>query len=200
MSNEIQAVYAFNGVNYATAAEARDAMRTPLVKGALLRAVNGDAKFADFLFDSQDEITKAFEAGVIARVTKSEKKKLKAALVELKTLLNNKVRFLQDNADAILESFRWPSVKRMTEDEKSAATMAALVELADENAAKWIVANKAVIDAAYNAGIEKRAAPPAGGLAEYQAAKAAGPEELAAYRARKDAKVAAAKAEKDAAK
>jgi hypothetical protein len=194
-NTQIQAGFVANGQIFATRAEAVDFMRKPQIESALKVVAGGDANLAKFLSDNEDEILKAFESGVVARVTKAEKKRLGAALDELKNVVNPKLRFLQDNVDAIAESFRWPSVKRMSEEEKAVATIEALTKLADSNAAKWIVANRKQIENAYNAGIEKRAAPPAGGLAEYLAAKKAGPEALKAYQ---DAK-AAAKAEAAAA-
>ena len=125
----------------------------------------------------------------------AEKKKLEKALEQVKTITDPKIKFIQENAEAILDSFRWPSVKRMSAEEKVAATLASLTALADANAANWIVSNKDEIVAAYEAGVEKRQAPAGGGLAEYQAAKAAGPEALAAYNAKREAaKAAKAKA------
>lgn len=194
-NTQIQAGFVADGKVFATRAEAVDFLRKPQIESALKVVAGGDANLAKFLSENEDEILKAFEAGVVARVTKAEKKRLMAALEELKTVVNPKLRFLQDNIEAVADSFRWPSVKRMSEEAKAAATLESLTKLANANAANWIVANRKQIENAYNAGIEKRAAPPAGGLAEYLAAKKAGPEALKAYQ---DAK-AAAKAEATAA-
>jgi hypothetical protein len=183
-----------DGKWFATTAEARDYLRAPLIQAALKKVANGDTNLAKFLLDNEDEIMKCFEAGTVARVTKAEKNRLKKALDHLCTIDDTKLRFIQENADAVLESFRWPSVKRLTAEEKAAATLEGLTKLSDANAAKWIVANRAAIEDAYEAGIEKRVAPPSNGLAEYQAAKKAGPEALAAYNAEREAKKAAAKA------
>jgi hypothetical protein len=196
MTAQIQAGFVVNGQVFATRAEATDFLRKPLIENALKVVAGGNAELAGFLKNNEDEILKAFEAGVVARVTKAEKKKLKAALVELAAVQNFKLKFLQDNTDAILDSFRWPAVKRMDDAEKAQATLDALTKLADANCANWIVANRTQIENAYNAGIEKRAAPPAGGLQEYLAAKKEGPEALAAYQAKKAAAKAAAEAAK----
>lgn len=181
-----------------TKAEAVEYRRRPLVDAALKTISGGDANLAAFLATNEDEILKAFESGVVARVTKAEKKKLKAALDHLVTIQDGKLKFLQDNVEAILESFKWPAVKRMTDEEKHAATLAALTQLADANAAAWLMANRKQIENAYAAGIEKRAPPPGTGLQEYLAAKAAGPEALAAYQAQKEARKAEAAAAKKA--
>jgi len=149
-----------DGKAFPTAAEANDYMRAPQVKAALLKVSGGDQNLAAFLLDQEDEIQKAFEVGVVSRVTKSERNKLRKALDHMATIQDLKLRFLQDNMEAILESFRWPSVKRMDEAQKAAATMESLTKLADENAAKWIVKNKDNILGAYNAGVEKRVASP----------------------------------------
>ena len=179
-----------------TAAEAREFIRLPQVKAAINALVAGDENFGKFLLENQDEIQNAFEAGVIARVTKAERNKLAKALQELLTVQNGKLKFLQDNHEAVLESFRWPAVKRLTPEEKTAATKEALVKLSDENIATWLITNRDHLERAYAAGVEKRAAPAGNGLAEYLAAKKAGPEALAKYTA---AKAAAKEAAKNAA-
>lgn len=196
MTNAIQSGFLAGGKMFATKAEAVDFLRTPQVQAALKVVAGGNADLAKFLETNEDEILKAFESGVVARVTKAEKKKLAAALAAMMEVVNPKLRFLQDNMQAIQDSFRWPAVKRMNEAEKAQATLDALTKLADANAAAWIVANAAQIKNAYNAGIEKRAAPPSGGLEAYLAAKKAGPEALAKYQEEKAAAKAAALAAK----
>lgn len=188
--------YIVDGKVFDTAAEAREYMRMPQIKAAISALVKGDVNFSTFLLENQEEIEKAFEVGVIARVTKSERTKLNKALDHVVATLANdsKAKFVVDNAEAIRSSFRWPAVKRLKDEEKTAATLESLTKLADENVAKWLVTNKDGLMAAYQAGIEKRAAPAGSGLAEYLAAKAAGPEALEAYRkAKAEAKAAAAK-------
>lgn len=196
----LKPVYMMNGKVFETAAEAREFERLPQVVAALNLLVGGNSEFQQFLLTNKDEILKAFEAGVIARVTKAEKNKLSKALDALKLVSDSKLRFLQENADAILESFRWPAVKRLKPEEKAAETMTALTALADEKAALWLVANREALERAYEAGVEKRPAPTGGGLEEYLAAKKAGPEALAAYQERKAKAKAEAKAAADAAK
>jgi hypothetical protein len=188
-----------DGKWFATVGEAKDYLRKPLITAALKKVANGNENLAQFLLENDDEIQKAFEAGTVARVTKAERNKLKKALDHLCSLGDTKLRFITDNAEAVLDSFRWPSVKRLTAEEKAAETMKALTALADAKAAEWVIANKDAILNAYEAGIEKRAAPGGTGLAEYQAAKAAGPEALAAYNKARDEKKAAEKAAKKAA-
>lgn len=195
-ASAIQSGFIADGKVFATRAEAQDYLRGPQIDAALKLVSGNNVDLAKFLRDNEDEILKAFESGVVARVTKAEKKKLAAALDAMMDVVNPKMRFLQDNVEAIKESFRWPAVKRMTPEEKAQATLDALTKLADANAAAWIVANRTQIENAYNAGIEKRAAPPSGGLEAYLAAKKAGPEALAKYQADKAAAKAAALAAK----
>jgi len=199
MSNNLQlqkGVMTPDGKWFSSVTEARDYLRKPLVEAALKKVSGGDPNLASFLYENEDEIMKSFEVGTVARVTKAEKKKLEKALEHLMTTTDNKLRFLQDNSACILDSFRWPSVKRMKDEEKAAATLEALTKLADEKAAQWIIANRVAIEDAYQAGIEKRVAPAGGGLAEYQAAKAAGGETFEAYKAKREKAKAAAKAAK----
>lgn len=158
MSNSIRSGFVTeDGKVFATKAEATDYLRTPQVQAALKRLTGGEANLANFLFEQEDEIMKAFEVGTVARVTKSERKKLQKSLDAVKGITNTPaLRFLQDNAAAVVDSFRWPSVKRMTEEEKAAETKAMLTKLSDEAAANWIIANKDAILAAYATGKEKR--------------------------------------------
>jgi hypothetical protein len=176
-----------DGSVFTTAAEARDYLRKPQVDAALKQVSGGNPDLAKFLGDNEDEIMASFEAGVIARVTKSQRNKLAKALEHLATIQDGKLKFIQDNKDAVLESFRWPAVKRMSDAEKAAETLAALTKLANANAAEWIVANRVAIELAYNAGVEKRVVNP----------KAM--ESLAKYRADRAVALAAAKAAKEAA-
>jgi hypothetical protein len=194
-TSALQQGYIVDGKIFSTAAEARDYIRQPQIKAALSFLVGGDANFTNFLLENQEEIEKAFEAGVIARVTKSEKAKLAKAFDHIAEVLkgDSKAKFFVENVEAAKESFRWPAVKRLSAEEKEAATLAALTKLGDEKVAKWMITNKDNLMKAYEAGVEKRPAPTGSGLAEYLAAKKAGPEALAAYTAAKAAAKAAAK-------
>jgi hypothetical protein len=194
-TSALQQGYIVDGKIFATAAEARDFIRQPQIKAALSFLVGGDANFTNFLLENQEEIEKAFEAGVIARVTKAERNKLNKAFDHIAEVLkgDSKAKFVVDNIEAAKESFRWPAVKRLKEEEKVAATLTALTKLGDEKVATWMITNKDNLMKAYSAGVEKRPAPTGSGLAEYLAAKKAGPEALAAYTAAKAAAKAAAK-------
>lgn len=161
MSNVLKSkIVTEDGSAFDTRAEALDYLRTPLVKAALTKVAGGNPELAKFLFEQEDEIQAAFEVGTVSRVTKSERKKLEKALVELVAVDNNKLKFLQENHAAILESFRWPSVKRMNDAEKAAETMAKLTAISDTNAAGWVIKNKDAILAAYQAGVVKREVNP----------------------------------------
>ena len=194
--------YMVDGQVFNTAAEANDYARLPVVKEALSVLVKGDEGFVKFLLDNQDEIQKAFEAGVIARVTKAERAKLGKAMDYICEKLKDepKAKFVVENAVAIKESFRWPGVKRLSPEEKATETLSVLTKLADETAAKWLIDNKDALLAAYDAGIVKRPAPSGNGLAEYLAAKKAGPEAFAEYTAKREAAKAAEAEAKAAAK
>lgn len=173
MSNIRAGFVTEDGKVFATKSEATDYLRTPLVRAALKRLAGGEQNLANFLFDQEDEIMKAFEVGTVARVTKSEKKKLQKSIDAVKAITNTPaLRFLQENAAAVVESFRWPSVKRMTDEEKVAATKEMLTKLADEPAANWIIANKDKLIEAYETGKEKRIANP-NAMAALEKARAA---------------------------
>lgn len=197
-NSQIQAGFIVNGQVFATRGEANAFVRKPQIEAALKLVTSGNTDLATFLMNNEDEIMGTFDNG-IKRVTKVERKKLNTALEYLKTLGDPKLKFISEAAEAIAESFRWLSVKRLNAEEKSAETLAALSKLSDESCAKWIIANKDQLEAAYNAGVEKRQPPAAGasGLAEYLAAKKADkdrPGAFAAYQAKKNAEKAAKKA------
>ena len=176
--SQIQSGFFVNGQHFATRAEAQDFLRTPAVKAALLQVAGGDQGVAEFLFTNEDEIQSAFETGTIRRVTKAERKKLQAAADLLKTNTDPKLKFFIENIDGMVESFRWPAVKRLKEEEKVVQVKASLVKLADENFADWVVSNQKEILSAYEAGIEKREVSQKAveGLAAYRAAQKAAKE------------------------
>ena len=185
MSNELKPVYVVDGKFFDTKADAQNYQRRPVILAALkaITGVTGD--LANWLIEYQETVEVAFEVGTIRRVTKSESKKLGLALEALKEIQGNpKIAFLQENVAAIADSFRWPSVKRMNDDEKNTAARNTLVAASEgnEELAAWILANRDAVLEAFEAGKEKRVVSP----------KAT--EALAAYRAKKAAEAAAAAA------
>lgn len=174
-----------DGKTFDTKAEALNYLRRPKIREALTKVTGANKELTDWLVDNQETVEMAFETGTIRRVTKVEHNKLAKALDALKDITgNSKIVFLQENAGAILDSFRWPSVKRMDDAEKTVAARNSLVAASEgnEDLAKWIIDHKDAVLAAYEAGKEKREVNP----------KAQ--EALAAYRAKKAAEKAAAAA------
>jgi hypothetical protein len=147
--------------------EARNHIRRPKILAAMLAVVDNDESIANFLIDQREGVETALEAGVIKRVTKAESKKLEAALAAAKELNNPKLAFITENAEAILGSFRWPSVKRMDDAEKEAEAVKSFTVLCEGNTelAQYIYARREGITAAYSAGIEKRQVNPAAAAA-----------------------------------
>lgn len=178
-----------DGKLFDTKAEALDYMRRPL-KEAALNKLNGDnAELTAWLLEQEEAIGNTFESTKIRRVTKSEKKQLEKALAAIKAADDKHFAFVADNVEAIMESFRWPSVKRGTEEEQAATIKAGFMALTDDNAelVDWIIENKDSILEAYQAGVVKREVNPkaASALAEYRAKKAA--EKAAAEKAAAEA-------------
>ena len=179
------------GAVFNTKAEAVEFMRRPKILAALTAVTGNNKELAAFLLENQESVENAFETGTIKRVTKAEAKKLEKALEALKALENvpKDLAFLRDNATAVKESFRWPSVKRMSEEEKAVAARNTLLAATDNDVeiVDWILAQKDAILAAYTAGVEKRQVSPkaAEGLAAYRA-------EQARLKAEKEAAEAAA--------
>lgn len=184
MSQELRSVIVTpDGKQFDNKTDALNYMRRPKIVEALKRVTDGNSELVEWLVEHQETVEVAFEVGTIRRVTKSESKKLNAALEALKEITgNSKIAFLQEHAGAIADSFRWPSVKRMDEAEKATAARNTLVAASEgrEDLADWILANKEAVLNAFEAGKEKREINP----------KAT--EALAAYRAKKAAEKAAA--------
>ena len=189
MSNvQIQQVFqAPDGTVFTDKKEAQDYIRRPKIAAALSALTDGNTDLVEWLINHQDDVEMAFEAGTIKRVTKQEAKKLAAALEAIKEAGNPKFAFVADNVAAIVESFRWPSVKRMSEEEKATAARNTLLAYSDgnEELADWILANKDAVLTSFDAGIEKRAVNPAAAEAlkayrEQRAAEKKAREEAAA--------------------
>lgn len=174
-----------DGKTFSTKAEALAYMRRPKILAALKAVTGGNADLSEWLLANQETVENAFETGTIRRVTKSETKKLEKACEVLKGLdkgIHKELLFLIEAADAVKESFRWPSVKRMDDEAKAVAARNTLM-LATENNGElvdWILAQKDAILESFKAGVEKRQVNP----------KAT--DALAAYRAKKAAEKAAA--------
>lgn len=212
---EIQQAFVVGDKTFSSKAEAQTYIRLPKITAALNKVSGNNKELTEWLIKNQEQVEMAFETGTIRRVTKTEGNKLAKALEALGETTDPKLAFLRDNAGAIKDSFRWPSVKRMTDEEKATAARNTLTAATEGNAelGAWILANKDAILAAYDAGVEKREVSPKASeaLAAYRekmaAAKAAreaaekeGPEALAAYDKKvADEKAAADKAKADAA-
>jgi succinate dehydrogenase flavin-adding protein (antitoxin of CptAB toxin-antitoxin module) len=178
MTDELKQVYTTpDGSQFDTKAEAMDHLRRPKIEKALMALTEDNADLTTWLMDNQDVVEAAFDTGTIKRVTKSERKKLSAALEYAASLDDKKLAFLVDNADAINDTFRWPTVKRMNDEEKAIAAKASLMAASDNNEdlANWTIENKDNILEAYEAGKVKRKVSEKAtkALEEYRAKKAA---------------------------
>jgi len=178
---ELRQVYSTpDGKTFENKKDALDYMRKPKILAAMKAVADGNAELAQWLVDHQEQVEMAFETGTIKRVSKADKKAMAKAMVELKAALPG--NFFAVHGDDVLDSFRWPTVKRMDDAEKATVARNTLVAASEGNTdlADWILGHKTDILAAYEAGVEKKQANP----------KAA--EALAAYRAKKAAEKAAA--------
>jgi hypothetical protein len=160
-----------------TKAEATEFLQRPKQTEAFKAFVGENPELITWLLDNRADIEGAFESAKIKRVTKSEKKALEKALDAVKAAEDKNFAFLVENRTAILESFRWPSVKRGSEEEQAAMVRKAVMAATEDNAelTDWIVANKTQILEAYEAGAIKREVSPqaAEGLAKWRAEQAA---------------------------
>ena len=163
--DQIKQVFTLPGVDrtFESKAEAADYLRRPKVLEALNKLTEGNAELNTWLFDNRESVEMAFETGTIKRVTKQEAKKLGEALDYIANTLagDKKAAFVVENIAAVKDSFRWPTVKRMTDEEKATAARNSLVATTggQEDLAVWILANKDAILEAFQAGVVKRVMP-----------------------------------------
>lgn len=176
MSELKQVFQAADGTIFNSKAEADDYIRRPKILEAMMKITSNNEELSNWLMDSQELVSDAFDVGTIKRVTKSERKQLDKALEAIKESGDNAFKFVIDNAGAIADSFRWPTVKRLKDDEKATVIKTTLMGATSDNEelSEWIIANKDAILEAYQAGKEKRKVSPKAqeGLATYRCKKA----------------------------
>ena len=168
-----QVIVTPDGVQHATKAEAILHVRRPKIKAELDVLTGNNEELSQWLLDNQEIVEMAFETGTIRRVTKSERNKLEKALTAIVEANEPRFAFVTEHAATIVESFRWPSVKRMKDEEKTIAARNTLVANSEGNTelADWILNHREAILQAYEAGKEKRAVSPqaTAGLDAYRA-------------------------------
>ena len=179
--SDVKQAFIVDGKIFETKAEVQDYIRRPKIKAALF-PITKDEELTEWLINNQDAVSDSFETGTIRRVSKGDKAKLEKALSALEGVAG--AEFLFENSQAVMESFRWPTQKRLNDDEKNEAIRIALSAIPETNEqlVQWIMDNRAEVLAGYEAGIEKR--PPSEKAMDA----------LAAYRARKAEEKAAAAA------
>ena len=177
--SEVKQAFIIDGKIFDTKAEALDYVRRPKIKAALF-PLTKDEELTEWLINNQDAVSDSFETGTIRRVSKGDKAKLEKALNAIENVSG--AEFVYENRQAVMDSFRWPTQKRLNDEEKNEAIRTALSAIPETNEqlVQWIMDNRAEVLAAYEAGIEKR--PPSEKAMDA----------LAAYRARKAAEKAAA--------
>ena len=177
MAEIIKTGYVVNGQVFQTKAEAQNFLRRPMKERVLMALTGNNKELVDWLLDNEEGVSAAYEVNKIRRVRKSEHNSLKKALENVVKTGDRQFGFLIDNAEAVLNSFRWPSVKRGNEEEQAANLKAQFMALTGDNVelTDWLISSQEHILAGYEAGVEKRTVPESAkaGLAAYQARKAA---------------------------
>lgn len=175
---KISSVIVIEGVEetFESKTEAMNYLRRPKILKALMKATGDNKELSEWLLENQDTVNDAFDSGTIRRVTKAEKKKLDAALKAIVDSGDKAFAFVAENATEISESFRWPKVKRMTDEEKATLAKNTLMAASEDNEelADWVIAHQNDIMEAYAAGKEKREVSPQAtiGLTAYREGKA----------------------------
>ena len=99
-----------------TKAEAMEYLQRPKQTEAFEAFVGDNPDLITWLLDNRSEVESAFESAKIKRVIKSEKNALKKSLDAIKAAEDKAFAFVVEHSEAILNSFRWPSVKRGSEE------------------------------------------------------------------------------------
>lgn len=184
---EIKQTFEVNGKHFATKAEAVAYAQVPVIREALNKLTSNNTDLTEWLITNKIAVQNLFKSAAPRRVTKAEHKQLAKALNYIASKLSDdpQAEFVISNIDNIQTSFKYPTVKRMSDEEQTVVMRDNATQLADGNKdlALWLIDNKAAVLTAYDAGKPKREVS--------QKAMDA----LAAYRAKKAAeKEAAAKA------
>lgn len=147
-----------DGHSFDSRQEAEDHIRIPLITKALNELNGNNKELTEWLIAKREEVEATYESTKIRRVTKADRNKLKKALDAVVADNSKAFEFIVENADAILNSFRWPSVKRVDEAEQAEMIRKAFMTLTEENKelVDWLVANQNSVLEAFKAGEIKR--------------------------------------------
>jgi hypothetical protein len=163
----ITQAFVIDGKIFASKAEAQNYIRIPKITEALNIVTGDNTELTAFLIAHQEEISNIFSKDSVRRVTNKERADLVKALEVIES------GFLKDHADAIVASFKWPTVAKVSEEVRQAKIDSALTALfaGDAELVKWMRENSTEVLDAYAAGVEKRevSEKAAEGLAAYQA-------------------------------
>jgi hypothetical protein len=185
--NQIKQVFTTpDGSVFDTKEDALNHIRLPKIREALGVLTDGNEDLVSFLVENQEGVLSALDSGTIRRVTKQEKKKLLNVfnLIEEERIKGTEYLFeemILDGRsyvlrDILIDSWKWPKVSRMDDEEKRERMAESLSKLGDltPEVIDWIIQKKEDISEAYDAGKEKREVSPKAlaGLEEYRRRKA----------------------------
>lgn len=166
-----------DGVIHATKKAANDHMRRPAKTAALNKVTGDNAELTSWLIDNEDAIEEIFESTRVRRVKLSERKALEKALDAITKSGDKAFAFVIENAADIVGSFKWPTVKKGSEEEQAATIRNGFMLLTSDNAAlsDWIIAKRDEILDGFQAGVVKQQISEKAlqGLAKYKAEQAA---------------------------
>jgi hypothetical protein len=176
-----------DGATFDSKAEALDHIRIPKIREALMSLTEGNEALVEVLIAQKETVVSAFDVGTLRRVTKAEKKKLAKVFAKIEEAELPGTEYLFETqihegreerlADILIESWKWPKVSRLGDDEKAEKAKEILKTLDDlsPEVIDWIIGQKEEILNAYEEGKEKRELPPKAmaGLEEYRRRKAA---------------------------
>jgi len=178
--DELQKGYFVDGQVFETKADVEEYARKDIVTGAIKKLVK-DVKNADWLYENRKAITACFKLDPIKQVAKEDREELQNGLnnaiamvnaAELDKIAMKKFEFLIANADQLVKSFKWPTVKRLSKEEQAvkSAEMLTAIEGSNDALVAWLSTNSSSIVDAFNTGKVKRKVSDGAleGLAKYK--------------------------------
>jgi len=169
MTDQLQKGYIYDGKVFLTLNAVDDYKRGPKVKAALGKLIEDEASL-EWVYDNREDIVGSFKVGGSRHFLKTEKAQLRKALDATKLLgtmetedttignLQKDMAFLLENLEQSYATFKWPTQKKIKDDERTILVKETLMSLeaASEEMIDWIISNIEALKVAYDTAKVKR--------------------------------------------
>jgi len=169
MTDQLQKGYIYDNKVFLTLNAVDDYKRGPKVKAALGKLIEDEASL-EWVYDNREDIVGSFKVGGSRHFLKTEKAQLRKALDATKLLgtmetedttignLQKDMAFLLENLEQSYATFKWPTQKKIKDDERAILVKETLMSLeaASEEMIDWIISNIEALKIAYDTAKVKR--------------------------------------------